>query len=181
MSHLTVPHPTRFLVPPGTDANRFSSSLQLPTKGIARIAPEFVNIRHRVVQGADVTIDDMQPLPETQFNDVLKAGKYEAVHFIDDTCDGVVVAVVVGLPGRRRNFPAYSLVTALICFPLADQLEVANWVRHDLKGSGANGKSGAYSPRTHLLRKRTRMLNMDDLFKAVNSTGRSLSSACAGI
>ena len=155
----------RFLVPPGTDANRFSSPLQLPTKGIARIAPEFVNIRHRVVQGADVTIDDMQPLPETQFNDVLKAGKYEAVHFIDDTCDGVVVAVVVGLPGRRRNFPAYSLVTALICFPLADQLEVANWVRHDLKGFGANGKSGAYSPRTHLLRKRTRMLNMDDLFK----------------
>ena len=32
-------------------------------------------------------------------------------------------------------------------------------------GSGANGKSGAYSPRTHLLRKRTRMLSMDDLFK----------------
>src|SRR5208282_4519266 len=34
-----------------------------------------------------------------------------------------------------------------------------------LRGSGANGKSGAYSPRTHLLRKRTRMLSMDDLFK----------------
>ena len=34
---------------------------------------------------------------------------------------------------------------ALICFPLADQLEMANWVRHDLKGFGANGKSGAYS------------------------------------
>jgi hypothetical protein len=47
----------RFVVPPGTTANRFSSSLQLPTSGVARIAPEFVNIRHRVVQagtGADV-------------------------------------------------------------------------------------------------------------------------------
>ena len=32
-------------------------------------------------------------------------------------------------------------------------------------GSGANGKSGAYSPRTHRWRKRTRMLSMDDLFK----------------
>jgi hypothetical protein len=139
----------RFLVPPGTDANRFSSSLQLPTKGIARIAPEFVNIRHRVVQkskGADVTIDDMQPLPETQFNDVLKAGKYEAVHFLDDTCDGVVVAVVVGLPGRRQNFPAYSLVTAPDFFPLADQLEVANWVRHDLKNRQEQFAQGAPWP-----------------------------------
>ena len=36
---------------------------------------------------------------------------------------------------------------------------------HAFVGSGANGKSGAYSPRTHLLRKRTRMLSMDDLFK----------------
>jgi hypothetical protein len=49
-----------FAVPPGTTANRFSSSLQLPTSGVARIAPEFVNIRHRVVQAgarAEVTID----------------------------------------------------------------------------------------------------------------------------
>ena len=37
--------------------------------------------------------------------------------------------------------------------------------KRDFHGSGANGKSGAYSPRTHLLRKRTRMLSMDDLFK----------------
>jgi hypothetical protein len=139
----------RFLVPPGTDANRFSSSLQLPTKGIARIAPEFVNIRHRVVQrskGADVTIDDMQPLPETKFNAVLKAGKYEAVHFIDDTCDGAVVAVVGGLPVRRQNFPAYSLVTAPDFFPLADQLEVANWVRHDLKNRQEQFAQGAPWP-----------------------------------
>jgi len=32
-------------------------------------------------------------------------------------------------------------------------------------GSGANGRTRAYSPRTHLWRKRTRMLSMDDLFK----------------
>jgi hypothetical protein len=60
-----------FAVPPGTTANRFSSSLQLPTSGVARIAPEFVNIRHRVVQAgarAEVTIDDMQLLPEEKFN-----------------------------------------------------------------------------------------------------------------
>jgi hypothetical protein len=136
----------RFVVPPGTTANRFSSSLQLPTSGVARIAPEFVNIRHRVVQtdkGAGVTIDDMQLLPEAEFNVVLKAGKYEAVHFSDDTCDGVIVVVVGGLPGRRRNFPAYSLVSAPDFFPLADQLEVANWVRRDPKNRQEQFAQGA--------------------------------------
>jgi hypothetical protein len=139
----------RFVVPPGTTANRFSSSLQLPTSGVARIAPEFVNIRHRLVQAstrADVTIDDMQLLPEEKFNGVLKAGRYEAVHFIDDTCDGVVVAVVRGLSGRRQNFPAYSLVAAPDFFPLADQLEVANWVRRDLKNRQEQFAQGAPWP-----------------------------------
>ena len=35
----------------------------------------------------------------------------------------------------------------------------------EAEGSGANGKSGAYSPQTRLWRKRTRMLSMDELFK----------------
>ena len=93
-----------------------------------------------------VTIDDMQLLPEAKFNVVLKAGKYEAVHFIDDTCDGVVVAVVGGLSGRRQNFPAYSLVAAPDFFPLADQLEVANWVRRDLKNRQEQFAQGAPWP-----------------------------------
>src|SRR5262249_19294397 len=70
----------RFRVPPATDANRFSSSLELPTRDKARIAPEFVNIRHRAIREGKrggYTIDDMQPLPEKEFNAILKAGKYE--------------------------------------------------------------------------------------------------------
>ncbi|HMF07429.1 MAG TPA: hypothetical protein VKE72_10525, partial [Methylocella sp.] len=125
----------RFRVPPATDANRFSSSLELPTRDKARIAPEFVNIRHRTIRdrtGGGISIDDMQLLPEKEFNDVLNAGKYEAVHFIDDTCDGALAAVVGGLPGRQQNLPAYSLVTAPDFFPLADQLEISNWVRSNL-------------------------------------------------
>jgi hypothetical protein len=139
----------RFRVPPRTKANRFSSSLQLPTRDDARNAPEYVSIRHRAIRrgkGGDVTVDDIQLLPEKEFKDVLKAGKYEAAHFIDATCDGAVAAVVGGLPGRRQNFPAYSLVTAPDFFPLADQLEVSNWVRHDLKNLQEQFAQGAPWP-----------------------------------
>jgi hypothetical protein len=138
----------RFVVPAGTDANRFSSSLELPTSGIARIAPEFVNIRHRFARstGGGGTIEDMQLFAEDKFNPLLKAGKYEAVHFVDDTCDGVVAAVVGGLPRRRQNYPAYSLVTAPDFFPLADQLEVSNWVRRDLKNRQEQFAQGAPWP-----------------------------------
>lgn len=139
----------RFVVPPEKGANRYSSSLRLPTNGKARIAPEFVNIRHRVLPtatGTGVTLDDMQRLPEDKFNSVLNAGRYEAAHFIDDTCDGAVVAVVGGLPGRRQNFPAYSLIAAPDFFPLADQLEVTNWVRRDLKNFQEHFAQGAPWP-----------------------------------
>lgn len=137
----------RFVVPPETKANRFSSSLQLPTNGDARIAPEYVNIRHRVLaDGTGFAIDDMQMLPEKEFNAALKSGKYEAAHFIDDTCDGAVVAVVSGLPRGRRNFAAYSLVAAPDFLPMADQLEVANWVRRDLKNCQEHFAQGAPWP-----------------------------------
>jgi hypothetical protein len=139
----------RFVVPSEskTSDNRFSSSLQLPTNGDARIAPEYVNIRHRVRKIAgSLAIDDLQLLPEKQFNKTLKAGKYEAAHFIDDTCDGAVIAVVGGLPGRRKNYAAYSLITAPDFFPLADQLEVASWVRHDLKNLQEHFAQGAPWP-----------------------------------
>ena len=48
---------------------------------------------------------------------------------LDDTCDGCVTVNVRGIVNARRTLPAYSLVAACDFFPLADQLEIANWVR----------------------------------------------------
>ena len=104
----------RFKVPPETRGNRFSTSLQLETDDEARLAPEYVNIRHRVLHkfGGPRAVKDMKSYPKKRFDDLLEAGNYEAAHFVDDTCDGALVAVVQGLPAGIDNLPAYSLVTA---------------------------------------------------------------------
>jgi hypothetical protein len=111
----------RFVVPK-ENGNRYETSylIEADPSG-ARKAPEYVNIRHRVVpKGAGFAIEDMQSLPDNEFKDLLEVGKYEAAHFIDDTSDGAVTAVVDGLPGKPRNLAAYSLVTAPDFFPLSD-------------------------------------------------------------
>ena len=112
----------RFVVPPRKgEANRFSTSLVIPSDGDVRHAPEYANIRHRVVRSVEggLQVTDMQSLPEREFTKVLKDGKYEAAHYTDDTCDGALVAVVGGLAGVG-NLAAYSLVSAPDFFPLAD-------------------------------------------------------------
>ena len=138
----------RFVVPPATQSNRFSSSLDIPTPGNqrARRAPEYVNIRHRVDRTAKgFKLVDMKALPTQQFEQALKIGKYEAAHFADDTCDGALSVTARGLPDLP-NFCAYSLVTAPDFFPLADQMEIANWVREDIKHREQQFAQGAPWP-----------------------------------
>ena len=127
----------RFVVPPRskTGNNRYSTSLRIvpKTNSLARLAPEYVNIRHRVDRVAGrLRVVDMRTLPEPQFSKETIAGGYEAAHFSDQTCDGALVAVVTGV-GKLTDFCAYSLVTAPDFFPLADEMEITNWVREDIK------------------------------------------------
>lgn len=125
----------RFLVPPraGNGSNRFAvSTLNIQSvDGITRLAPEYAHIRLRVTTGAagaQVT-DDLGNLPELEFNQILQAGGYQAAHFTDNTCDGVVAAAVTGLPLPLPSRPAYSLVTAPDFLPQVDQTEISTWVR----------------------------------------------------
>jgi hypothetical protein len=130
----------RFIVPAENGSNRFWTSHDIQPSGLGRAAPEYVNIRHRVTTAADgsQTTTDLNTLPEAQFRPLLANGGYEAAHFIDDTCDGCVSAVVGGLPaavgGASRIRSAYSLVTAPDFFPLMDQLTIYEWAR-SLPGS----------------------------------------------
>jgi len=127
----------RFQVPEevtnGNRSNRFWTSHEITAVGNARLAPEYVNIRHQVVTSAsgEQTLVDLNQsiLDEDEFLDTLAQGGYEAAHFIDDTCDGCVTVRVNGFstPIGNRTASAYSLVTALDFFPLADQIEIERW------------------------------------------------------
>jgi hypothetical protein len=138
----------RFLVPKATKNNRFAlSTLLIEAEGTARRAPEYVNIRHRVIsKGAGQEIEDLAKLDKEKFEDLLKAGGYEAAHFVDDTCDGAVVAVVTGMPAQLRDLAAYSLVTAPDFFPRSDQFEVTNWVRRNFQNVQEHFSQGSPWP-----------------------------------
>ena len=109
--------------------NRFWTSLQLtfaPNSG--RAAPEYANIRQRVSHPSDPhALEDINLLPtEAQFQQALDQGGYEAAHFIDQTCDGALLAKVQGL--GLETVSAFSLVTAVDFFPEVEQVEIQEWI-----------------------------------------------------
>lgn len=120
-----------FMVPAATEVRgretRFATStLEIPAFGDDRLAPEYVNIRHQVNPAGPATQTpvDLNTQPAAAFNSTLRNGGYAAAHFIDDSCDGCVEAVVSGIDGGAAGLPAFSLITAPDFFPLADQIEV---------------------------------------------------------
>jgi hypothetical protein len=141
----------RFIVPAESEEpeNRYLTSLQIEPEGegVVRNAPEYVNIRYQVHRGdaARPRIENLNRLSRSAFTARLERGGYEAAHFVDDTCEGVVAASVRGLPRVLEERPAYSLVTAPDFFPLADQVEIARWVRR-LPGDREHFEEGAPDP-----------------------------------
>jgi hypothetical protein len=130
-----ISEPVRFEVPPKKGENRYLTSLQFtPKDGVTRTMPEYVNIRHLVHKpkgGSRFVIEDLKKLG-SNFESKVADGDYEAVHFVDDSCDGSVTVAVAGMTKLGRTLPAYSLVTAPNFFPLTDQLEITNWARRSL-------------------------------------------------
>jgi hypothetical protein len=116
----------RFKVPPANNDNRFWTSLQFRAPN-GRSAPEYANIRHEVVAvGTQQTVRDLMTLKNIEYVKKLQDGNYEAAHFIDDTCDGVIGINISGL--SLPILPAYSLVTAVDFFPQVDQVDIQKWV-----------------------------------------------------
>ena len=67
---------------------------------------------------------DLNTLDASTFTSKLQNGGYAALHFVDDTGDGVVEATVAGLDLEPQGLPAFSLLAAPDFFPLADQSEM---------------------------------------------------------
>ena len=142
----------RFDVPSAATSKRYATSLKLPAaQSGARHAPEYVNIRHKVERrGNGLHIVDINGLSDVDFASHINGGGYQAAHFIDDSCDGVVSTVVDGLPplpqSDWRVLPAYSLVTAPDFLPMSDQTEIAAWSDRSWRNRQGQFKQGGPDP-----------------------------------
>jgi hypothetical protein len=164
-----VPREAR-LIPDLRKNRRYTSLLMIPDRTAAlleiiatritghqrkvrpRNVPEFVNIRHRV-KNPDAPDDprsieilgDVIADRETLLGEVEKGG-YLAAFYEDSICEGAVGARIAGL-GRATAQPAYSVVTAPDFFPLADAMDLEEWVWTHAGDDGASQfKEGGPEP-----------------------------------
>lgn len=89
-----------------------------------RPAPEYVNIRHRV--NADGTVTNLNHDPD--LIEIMQAGGYDALHYIDGAGDGWIKATCAQLASHLSdNVPAYSMVGLPDFFPKVNQRDLMLW------------------------------------------------------
>jgi hypothetical protein len=94
-----------------------------------RSAPQYVNMRHRVL--ADGSIENLNEKPDLQ--QILRTGGYEALHFIDGAGDGWVEAHCRQLDGKvDARLPAYAMVGLPDFFPEMNQRELMVWWKNEV-------------------------------------------------
>ena len=117
---------------PTGDRGWLSSSLAIEARGSsgpepvgARHAPEYVNVRHRLVDGQEVNLNQES---DATFDLLLRDSSVRARHFVDWTGDGWVGCTIPQIKGKKLPFhAAYSLVTAPDFFPNVDQRALMEW------------------------------------------------------
>ena len=89
-----------------------------------RNAPEYINIRHRVVDGKIESLNGHPDLMET-----ISKGGYEALHYTDGTGDGWVAATCPQLQeqGVRNTRAAFVLVGLPDFLPKINQRDLMRW------------------------------------------------------
>jgi hypothetical protein len=94
-----------------------------------RPAPEYLNLRHRVLPGDSVENLNLRP----DMMDVIRAGDYQAQHHIDYVGDGWVEArcgeLEAAIPTR---IPAYAVVAPPDFFPKVSQRDLMAWWERDV-------------------------------------------------
>jgi hypothetical protein len=114
--------PLTFQVPPVTDLE-LGPSLNIPDKGGARHAPEYVHVRTEVKDGRDYDLNN-----EPDLEAKVRRGGYQARHYVDYTGDGWIDGFCPELAFKiPRKVPAYSLVTAPDFSFNCDQRELMDW------------------------------------------------------
>jgi hypothetical protein len=139
-----------FRVPPDDGTNRFATSYQMPSEGgRTRLGPEYLNIRFELLPDKSIQNISVQ-FPANKHADFLrkvKNGGYEAVQFIDGTCDGCIESEFQSeFTLTDKLLPAYSLVTAPDFFPLCDQIEIITWLNDNGLSSNEHFRQGGPDP-----------------------------------
>lgn len=96
---------------------------------LQRSAPQFVNIRHRVLP--DGSVENLNDRPDLR--QVLQKGGYDALHYIDGSGDGWVEAHCPQLEGKiDARLPAYAMVGLPDFFPEINQRDLMLWWRREV-------------------------------------------------
>jgi hypothetical protein len=125
-----------FKVPKVANGNRFNTSFQIPANQDGRKSPEYVNMRHRVVNSKvnnpNSDIQSINNLSKNDFNNLINTGDYLAVDFVDKTADGFITpSIQLASFSGFKVFSSYSIITALDFFPLVNQRDIFRWDKSD--------------------------------------------------
>lgn len=94
-----------------------------------RLAPQFVNMRHRLMP--DGTVENLNQRPDLK--QILRKGGYDALHFTDSSGDGWVEALCPQLEGKvDARLPAYAMVGLPDFFPEINQRELMLWWQREV-------------------------------------------------
>lgn len=110
--------------PTGTPGYMYDTS-----QGTQRPAPEYLNLRHRVL--ASGQIDNLNQRPKMM--SIIRAGNYQTQHYIDFTGDGWVEARCTALePLVDAVVAAYCMVAPPDFFPNVSQRDLMLWWKSDV-------------------------------------------------
>ena len=114
------------ILPGGAPTNEDPLYTQDAGQTTQRAAPQFTNIRHRLLPNGE--IDNLNLRPD--MNEIMNKGGYQALNYIDGACDGWIAAVCPQLEGVvDRKLPAYCMVGLPDFFPKVTQRELMVWWR----------------------------------------------------
>lgn len=125
-------NPVSFNVPRRKELTRGSirlfggaSSLELRTPDDNRPVPEYLHIRHKIDDSGNVRSlnEDKAMMQE------IRAGNFQAVHYVDFTGAGFVSISLDGLSEDLEVKPGFSVVSAPDFYPMVDQQKVMAWYR----------------------------------------------------
>ena len=96
---------------------------------LQRSAPQFINIRHRVLP--DGSVENLND--KSNLRQILQRGGYDALHYIDGAGDGWVEAHCPQLDGKvDARLPAYAMVGLPDFFPEVNQRDLMLWWQREV-------------------------------------------------